>query len=208
AGDRRNVQAEMHVLARQLGLAHPEDKEANDAEVYALTLMPGPFRGYVAAFTALLMAVFAMVLLIACTNAATLLLARATGRVREMATRTALGAGRARLIRQMLVESLLLAGMAGTAGVAIAWAMSRLLMELKPGNLPITLEIPMDWRVMLFTVSVSMATGVVFGLAPALRSTAVEAAQVLREESQTAGRKKARLRNALVVAQMAMCVVL
>jgi putative ABC transport system permease protein len=154
------------------------------------------------------MIVFVLVLLIACTNAASLLLARATGRAREMATRAALGAGRARLLRQMLVESLILAGLAGGVGLAIAWAASRLLMELKPGNLPIALEIPMDWRVVLFAAAVSIATGVVFGLAPALRSSAVEAARVLREESQTAGRTKARLRNALVVAQMATCVVL
>jgi macrolide transport system ATP-binding/permease protein len=208
AGDRKSVQAEMHVLAKQVGLAHPEEQEMTDAEVYAMTLMPGPFRGYVFAFTGLLMIVFVLVLLIACTNAASLLLARATGRAREMATRAALGAGRARLVRQMLVESLMLAGIAGAAGVWIAWAASRLLMELKPGNLPIALDVPMDWRVVLFTVALSVATGVIFGLAPALRASAVEAARVLREESQTAGRKKARLRNVLVVAQMAMCVVL
>jgi predicted permease len=160
------------------------------------------------AFTGLLMIVFVLVLLIACTNAASLLLARATGRTREMATRAALGAGRARLVRQMLVESLMLAGLGGAAGVAIAWATSRLLMQLKPANLPISLEIPMDWRVVLFTAAVSIATGVIFGLAPALRAGAVEAARVLREGSQTAGRKKARMRNVLVVAQMAMCVVL
>ncbi|MGB8096312.1 MAG: FtsX-like permease family protein, partial [Terracidiphilus sp.] len=145
---------------------------------------------------------------IACTNAASLLLARATGRAREMATRAALGAGRARLVRQMLVESLMLACIAGAAGAWIAWATSRLLMDLKPSNIPLTLEIPMDWRVVLFTAVVSVATGVVFGLAPALRASTVEAAQVLREESQTGGRKKARMRSALVVAQMAMCVVL
>ena len=184
------MQAEMHVLAKQLGLAHPEEDEVPDAEVYAMTLMPGPFRGYVFAFTGLLMIVFVLVLLIACTNAASLLLARATGRAREMATRAALGAGRARLVRQMLVESLMLAGLAGGAGVAIAWATSRLLMELKPANLPIALEIPMDWRVVLFAAAVSVATGVVFGLAPALRASAVEAARVLREESQTAGPKE------------------
>jgi putative ABC transport system permease protein len=108
----------------------------------------------------------------------------------------------------MLVESLLLASLAGVAGVAIAWAASRLLLQLKPANLPISLEIPMDWRVVLFAAAVSVATGVIFGLAPALRASAVEAARVLREESQTAGRKKARTRNVLVVAQMAMCVVL
>jgi predicted permease len=208
ASDRKRVQAEMHILAKQLGLAHPEEDEVPDAEVYPMTLMPGPFRGYVFAFTGLLMIVFVLVLLIACTNAASLLLARATGRTREMATRAALGAGRARLLRQMLVESLMLASLAGVAGVAIAWAMSRLLLGLKPANLPIALEIPMDWRVVLFAAAASVATGVVFGLAPGLQASAVEAARVLREESQTAGRKKARMRNVLVVAQVAMCVVL
>ena len=205
---RRSVQAEMHVMAKQVALAHPGEGDALDAEVYQLTIVPGPLRGYVGAFTGGLLGVFALVLLIACTNATSLLLARATGRTREMATRSALGAGRARLVRQMLVESLMLACIAGAAGVAIAAETSRLLMKLKPANIPVTLAIPMDWRVVLFTALVSVATGVVFGLAPALRASAVQAARVLKEESQTGGVKKSRLRSALVVAQMAMCVVL
>ena len=206
--DRKRVQAEMRMMERQVYLAQGSKGDFFDALVYRLTLIPGPFRGYVGAFTGGLLAVFALVLLIACTNAASLLLARATGRAREMATRAALGAGRARLVRQMLVESLMLAGIAGAAGVAIAWAVSRLLMDLKPANFPISLEIPMDWRVVLFTAGVSVATGVVFGLAPALRAGAVEAARVLKEESPAGSMKKVRMRNALVVAQMAMCVVL
>jgi predicted permease len=208
AGDRKSVQAEMHVLAKQEYLAHGSKGDFLDAVVYRLTLVPGPFRGYVGAFTGGLLAVFALVLLIACTDAAGLLLARATGRAREMATRAALGAGRARLVRQMLVESLMLAAVAGGAGVAIAWATSRLLMDLKPANIPITLAIPLDWRVVLFTAAVSVTTGVVFGLVPALRASAVEAAQVLKEESQSGGLKRSRMRSALVVAQMATCVVL
>ena len=207
-GDRKRVQAEMHVLAQQLAQAHPKEEDVLDAQVYALTLVPGPYRGYVGAFTGGLLAVFALMLLIACTNAANLLLARATGRAREMATRSALGAGRGRLIRQMLVESLLLASIAGVAGVAIASTTSRMLMDLKPSNVPVTLAIPMDWRVVLFTAAISTATGVVFGLAPALRASAVEAARVLKEESQAGGLKKSRIRSALVVAQMAICVVL
>jgi len=219
AGQRQNVQAELHVLAKQAYQLHQSrnvpqgsvsgnNEELLDALAYPLTLVPGPFRGYVGAFTGGLLAVFALVLLIACTNAASLLLARATGRAREMATRSALGAGRARLVRQMLVESLMLAGIAGAAGIAVAWATSRLLIQLKPASIPLTLTIPMDWRVVLFTAVVSLATGVVFGLAPALRASAVKAAQVLKDESQTAGRKKTRMRNVLVVAQMATCVVL
>lgn len=217
--DQKNVQAEMHLLARQSYLAlgatnEPLDpmtgseRSVLDALVYPLTMTPGPYRGFVGAFTGGLLVVFALVLLIACTNAASLLLARATSRAREMATRSALGAGRARLVRQMLLESLMLAAMAGAAGMAIAWATSRLSMDLKPANIPLTLAIPIDWRVLLFNAAVSMATGLVFGLAPALRSSAVEAARVLKEEAQAGGRKKTRMRNALVVAQMAMCMVL
>ena len=207
--DRKSVQAEIHLLAQQVYQAQGSKDDFMDATVYPLTLVPGPYRIYVGAFTGGLLVVFALVLLIACTNAAGLLLARATGRTREMATRSALGAGRARLMRQMLVESLMLAGIAGAAGSAVAWVMSRLLMQLKPtASIPLTLAIPMDWRVMLFTAAVSLAAGLAFGLAPALRASAVEAAQVLKEESQAGGRKKTRMRNALVVAQMATCVVL
>lgn len=206
--DLKEVQAEMHVLAKQAYLSNDSKDELLDASAYPMTLVPGPFRGYVGAFTALLQAVFILLLLIACTNAASLLLARATGRVQEMAIRSALGARRGRLMRQMLVESLLLAGVAGVAGLAIAWATSRLLLELKPPNIPITLAIPMDWRVVVFTTAVSVATGLIFGLAPAVRASAVGASRVLKEESQTAGRKKMRVRSALVVAQIATCAVL
>lgn len=208
SADRKTVQAEMHLLAQQVYKANGSNGDLLDAIVYPLTLVPGPFRVYVGAFTGGLLLVFALVLLIACTNAASLLLARATGRAREMATRSALGAGRARLIRQMLVESLMLATLAGAAGIAVAWITSRMLMQLKPSSIPITLAIPIDWRVVLFTAAVSIATGIVFGLAPALRAGAVQAARVLKEESQTAGLKKSRLRSALIVAQMATCVVL
>jgi predicted permease len=206
--ERKSVQAEMHVLAQQVYQNNGSRNAFQDAIVYPLTLVPGPFRVYIAAFTGGLLAVFALVLLIACTNAASLLLARATGRAREMATRAALGAGRARLIRQMLIESLMLAALAGAAGIAVAWATSRMLMMLKPASIPVTLSIPIDWRVVLFTTAISIATGVIFGLAPALRASAVQAARVLKEESQTAGLKKSRLRSALVIAQMAACVVL
>ena len=208
AGDRKGVQAEMQVLAKQVYLEHGSKGNFQDALVYSLTMVPGPLRVYVGAFTGGLLLVFALVLLIACTNAASLLLARATGRAREMATRSALGAGRGRLMRQMLIESLLLAGLAGTTGVGIAWVSSRMLMALKPANIPVTLSIPLDWRVVLFTAAISVATGVVFGLAPALRASAVRTALVLKDESPTGSLKKSRLRSTLVVAQIAVCVVL
>ncbi len=202
------AQAEMHVLAHQAELDHPDTNKNLDATVYAATLVPGPYRGYVRAFTGLLLAVFTLVLLIACTNAASLLLARATSRAREMAIRSALGAGRARLIRQILVESLLLSSMAGMAGVLLSWWLARLLLGLKPPSLPLTLEVPLDWRVLLFAVLVSLATGVVFGIVPALRCARVEAAPVLKEETKSAGLRKSRLRSLLLVGEIAACVVL
>ena len=206
--DRVKAQAEVHVLAQNLEQAHPDANKNLDAILYPATLVPGPFRGYVSAFTGLLLAVFALVLLIACANAASLLLARATGRVREMAIRSALGAGRGRLIRQMLVESLILSSTAGMAGVVIAWCMARLLLGLKPASLPITLEVPLDWRVLSFTLLVSLATGLIFGLVPALRSAQVNAAPVLQEETQSAGLRKSKLRSLLLIGEIATCVVL
>jgi predicted permease len=154
------------------------------------------------------MAVFALVLLIACANVASLLLARATGRAREMAVRSALGAGRGRLIRQMLVESTLLSGLAGLAGLTIAYWAAPLLLALKPASLPITLRLPIDWRVLGFTLLVSLVCGVAFGLAPALRSTKVQVASSLKDEGQQGGYRRSKLRSVLVASEVAVCTVL
>jgi predicted permease len=202
------ARAEMSVLALQIAKEHPDTNKDLDATVYPETLVPGPYRGYVAAFTGLLMAVTGLVLLIACVNSANLLLMRAVGRRREMAIRSALGASRGRLIRQILVESTLLAGMAGCAGLLLALWTAPLLMRLKPEGLPIKLEAPLDWRVIAFTLGASLATGIVFGLAPALRATRTELLPALQSDSRGGGYRKSRLRTGLVVAQVATCVVL
>jgi predicted permease len=202
------ARANLRVLAQQIAKEHPDADKNIDAAVFPVTLVPGPYRGYVGAFTGLLMAVVGMVLLIACTNAANLLLMRAVGRRREMAIRAALGAGRGRLVRQILVESTLLAGMAGCAGLLLAYWTAPLLMSLKPASLPIRLEVPTDWRVVLFTIVASLGTGIVFGLAPALRSAKTDLTPALKYESSGGGYKKSRVRGALVIAQMATCAVL
>jgi predicted permease len=200
--------SEVHLLASLIGQEHPDTNKNLGANLFPSTLVPGPYRGYVSAFTGLLMAVFGLVLVIACVNAATLLLARATGRAREMAIRSALGAGRGRLIRQMLVESTLLSGLAGCLGLALAYWTSPLLLALKPASLPITLRVPLDWRVLLFTSLVSLSTGIVFGLAPALRSVSVQVAPILKDEAQSASYRKSRLRSCLVIGEIATCMVL
>ena len=203
----RSAQAETRVLASDLEKSYPESNKGEDDQIYSAAPVPGPYREYVAAFTGLLMAVFALVLVIACVNAAGLLMVKATGRAREMAIRSALGAARGRLIRQMTVESLLLSLLAGLVSVAFAWWTSRLLLNLVPANLPISLEIPIDWRVLAFTFVVALITGVTFGTTPALRGTRVDPVHVLKNENHADGFNKSRMRAVLMTGEVAVCTV-
>src|SRR5436309_251155 len=202
------ARAEAGVLEHRIELDHPDLKRNLDATVFPATLIPAPYRIYLSAFTALLMAVFGLVLLIACANVASFLLARATGRTREMAVRSALGAGRGRLIQQMLVESTLLSSVAGLLGLILAYWTAPLLLALKPASLPITLGLPIDWRVLVFTIIVSLICGVAFGLTPALRSAKVQLASNLKDETRPAGFHKSRLRSLLMTGEVATCTVL
>jgi putative ABC transport system permease protein len=152
-----------------------------------------------------------LVLLVACINVANLLLARATVREKEMAIRTALGAGRARLIRQLLTESLVLALLGGAAGALIGWWSSRLLSGFRlPGDLPIQFDFSLDGRVFLYITGIALATGLLVGLVPALRSSRANLNDTLREggraPSGSGGRH--RVRNVLVIAQVAGSLVL
>ena len=201
------ARAEMSVLADYIAQAHPDTRKDIGAVVYPQTLVPGPFRGYVGAFTGLLMVVVALVLGIACTNAANLMLMRAVARCREMAIRSAMGASRIRLMRQVLVESTLLAGMSGCVSLLLAYWTAPLLMSLKPSSLPIKIEVPMDWRVIAFTLGASLIAGLVFGLAPALRSARADLTPALKSDSYV-GYQRSRFRAALVIGQVAACAVL
>ena len=154
--------------------------------------------------------VAALVLLTACSNVANLLLGRASARRREIAARMALGASRARILRQLLTESLLVAAAGGVAGWILAAYISSLLGLVRiPLGLPLAFSISPDYRVVLFSIALSVVTGVGFGLVPALRATRPDLVTDLKAEALDHGmRGRFRLRNALVVAQVAICTVL
>ena len=155
----------------------------------------------------ILFAAVSLVLLIVCANVANLLLAQALARQREMAQRAALGAGRPRLLGQMLVESLLLALAGGAAGLALAYALLRLLVAASPGNIPRLELVGIDLRVLAFTVAITLGCGLLFGLVPAWRTSRLRFHEVLKSGGRVgAERSHERLRGVLVIAQVALTV--
>ncbi len=162
-------------------------------------------------FLRLLMVVVGLVLLIACTNVANLLLARGMSRRKEIAIRLSLGSGRGRLVQQLLTESVLLAGVAGVAGVLLASWATRLLMAFQP-PLPVSLavDLSMDGRVVVFAIALTVGTGVLFGLVPALRATRPDLVPALKDGGTRAsvGLHRLFLRSGLVIAQVAMSLLL
>jgi len=199
------ARADMHQIVKRLEIAHPE----MDSRVDAVVL---PLRddrvGDIRPTLLILVAASGLVLLIASSNLANMLLARATGRSREMAIRAALGAGSRRLMRLVVVESLMLAAAGGAAGILLAsWCLG-VLEKLVPVALAPTLSL--DGRVLTFTAAISVAAGVLFGLAPALQSARVELNAVLKQAGARAGVSgtSRRLRNMLVVSEVALAMVL
>jgi len=156
------------------------------------------------------MAIVALVLLIACSNLANLLIARASSRQKEIALRLALGANRGQLIRQLLVESILLSGMGGVAGLGLGVFIDKTLISFLPvGTMPLTLSGSPDWTVLSFTALISIATGVLFGLVPALQATRPQLAPTLKDQaSNVVGGTAVALRKTLVVGQVALSLLL
>ena len=197
--------AEMNAITRGLAAEYEDDRNLGAASVAPLR---DSIVGNVRASLFVLLGAVGFVLLIAAVNLASLLLARATSRERELAIRVALGAGRARLVRQLCTESMVLALTGGVLGVLVAVAGKSALLRLAAGQLPRAEEVGLDYRVVLFTAALTIVTGVAFGLIPAIRAASPELQQSLREGSRGATTTTGGLRNALVVAEVALAVVL
>jgi predicted permease len=198
------AQAGMTVLWNQLEAASPRHRGAGESHLEVLAGGPGLYdlRREFALPLRVLMGAVALVLLVACANLASLLLARATARRQEIGLRISLGATRGRLLRQLLTESTMLAVVGGACGVVLAWWGSRLLVQLMSrGRTPIELELSLHVRTLAFTAVVSIATGLLFGVAPALRATS---AARLDGARVVPGRRGA---GALIVAQVSLCLV-
>ena len=201
------AQGELTSIARALEQEYPDANRGKGLRVAAAAPIPGN-GAPVAAFMAVLMGIVTLVLAIACANVAGVLLARASSRRREIAVRLAIGAGRGRLIRQMLVESSLLFLIGGTAGLALARVMMTMLVTLLPAlPLPIDVSLPLDARALGFTLALSLGAALLSGLAPALHASRAEVVGGLKADPQ-GGPERMRLRNAFVISQVAFSIVL
>ena len=203
----QQAQAELTTIAARLEQQYPDTNTHRTLRLEsALAAVVGDIRPALL----ILLGAVACVLLIACANVANLLLARATSRHREMAIRAALGASRLRVIRQLLTESVILSLLGGVVGLLLAVWWSDLLVALGKDDIPRALHVGIDWRVLGFTLGVSLLTGLIFGLAPAQHSARGELVEALKDASRGTSESGRRggLRNLLVVSELAIAVVL
>ena len=218
------TRARFDLLTRDMQAAHPEEwlskNESGRTRVSAITVLPESETriqpdAQAAAYGVfgLVFVIVNLVLLIACINLAGMLLARAVTRRREMAVRLAIGASRFRIVRQLLVESVLLSIIAGVAGILLAvWFLNLIVAAIPalPEGIRVALDLRLDWRVVIYTIAFSTITGILFGLAPALQSSKADVSTVLKDDSSlfTGFYRKSRARMALVVAQVTLSLLL
>jgi predicted permease len=200
-----HARAEMDAIARNLAATYPvADKDRG------ITLIPmkQDIVGNVQPFLLVLLGAVGFLLLIACANVANLLLARSIGRSREFAIRAALGASQSRMIRQLLTESALLAVLGGALGLALAYFGTHAVLTLLPGSVPRAGDIALDSHVLIFTLGASAVAGLLFGLAPALKSSRADLQEVLKESGRGTSAARHRMQGTFVAAQVALALVL
>ncbi len=205
-----DARAQVEVVAKRLAAAYPAEHKGTRALVIPENrARPDPsLSDYLPVFAAVFAAMVALVLFIACANVANLMLSRAIGRQRDLVIRSALGASRARLVRLQMMEGLVLATLAGIAGLVLArWAGQALAGFTPGGDIPVNQDHPWDWRVYAFTFLASGAAGVVTGLWPAKQASRFNLVESLKEGSSAAGTSRHLLRNLLVVGQVSLSLV-
>jgi putative ABC transport system permease protein len=202
----QQAQAEANAIGRRIEQANPTAYSHLDLPVMSIR---DALVGSVRTPLVVMICAVSLVLLIAVVNVANLMLARATVREREMALRLSLGAGRGRLVRQLLTESVLLSGLGGVAGCALAYLGIQVLRAANPGNLPRIGEVRLDGAVFAFLLLISLLTGILFGLAPALQSARADLSSTLKEGGRgTSGASRQRTRGVLVVSEIALSLML
>jgi predicted permease len=200
--------AELDAIARQLEREYPVADRGTRLRVARLSSIPGPIASIAAGFFSLLLALVSVVLIIACANVAGVLLARGAARRREIAVRLAMGAGRARVIRQLLLETILLFAAGGAAGLLLARGMTSLLLSALPASpIPLEVSLPLDGRVIVYAMGLSLIAALLSGLAPALSVSKTDVVGGLRDDVQGPS-DKLRARSAFVIAQVACSIIL
>ena len=201
------MQAVADSVTQRLREAHPSLPQSYKLEVSAARLFEGQFRAGVTAFLSILLGIVGLVLLTASANLTNLLLVRMAGRRREIAVRMALGASRARLLQQLMCESVVVAAMAGALGVVVAGWAGQLLTQFNPlpATIPVTVDLTMDARVYFFIAALAAVTGLLLGVLPAWQASRPTAIAALKEEAaRSTGVSGSRTRQAFVVAQVAL----